>query len=171
MARITEVYMLVNGIQTRFSMDEFLKMRGNDPRIRALKFIPIDHRMYESTPEQFREWRQEYDRKRYLKAAVPKYTEVSYDAFLTKDGTPACECIPDEATNIAEEVTAAEMLKALRSALTILSTEERQLIQAIYFDGMTERVYSEESGIPQKTINDRKQLILRKLTKMLNSKK
>lgn len=46
---------------------------------------------------------------------------------------------------------------------------EQELIQALFFRGLSERKWSEECGIPQKTINDRKQRILAKLKKMLEN--
>lgn len=53
--KITDVYMFNGDKQVRHTMKQFLEMRQNDLPIRALKFIPIDNRMYEATPEQFRE--------------------------------------------------------------------------------------------------------------------
>lgn len=35
------------------------------------------------------------------------------------------------------------------------------LIEALFFEGLSERAYSERSGIPQKTVNDRKNRILK----------
>lgn len=46
MAKVTEVYMFVDGEQKRFSMKKFLIMRNINPSIRKLKFIPVDYRMY-----------------------------------------------------------------------------------------------------------------------------
>ena len=70
-----------------------------------------------------------------------------------------------------DSVVATAMLEALRKALDTLSPGERKLIDALFYSndgaGMTERDYSELSGIPQKTINDRKLKIFAKLKKQL----
>ena len=171
MAKVTEVYMEINSEQTRFTMQEYLAMREKDPHVRTLKFIVIDHRMYEATPEQFKAWKQEQNRRAYLKASAPEYTVVSYAALVNEDGAPACEFIPDETTDVAEEATMGVMIVRLRKALAQLSSEERQLIQATFLDGLTEREYAATSGIPQKTINDRKRRILLILKKIIGSKK
>ena len=76
MAKVTEVYMKIDGEQTRFTMKEYLAMRENDVHVRALRFIPMDHRMYEATPDQFREWQKERsdrrnEKKRQKKAKTP----------------------------------------------------------------------------------------------------
>ena len=61
--------------------------------------------------------------------------------------------------------------QTLRCALHTLSDEEYHLISAIYISGKTEREYSEETGIPQKTINDRKRRILEKIKKFMDFEK
>ena len=77
----------------------------------------------------------------------------------------------DERHSLEDSVFAVIMLEALREALDTLSPAERKLIDALFYSnggaGMTERDYSELSGIPQKTINDRKLRILAKLKKQL----
>lgn len=60
---------------------------------------------------------------------------------------------------------------ALHWIIAQLSESERELIQAIYFDGLTERKYASLTGLPQKTVNNRKLAILRKLKKQLQFKK
>ena len=57
----------------------------------------------------------------------------------------------------------------LHSCLSRLKPEERDLVTAIFFDGKSERALSEETGVPQKTINDRKRRILRTLKKLLEN--
>jgi DNA-directed RNA polymerase specialized sigma subunit, sigma24 homolog len=54
-------------------------------------------------------------------------------------------------------------IERLHFALSKLEQFEFKLINAIYFNGNTEREYAMISGIPQKTINDRKHRILENL--------
>lgn len=66
--------------------------------------------------------------------------------------------------------TVPEKLQAeeLRRILTQLSEADRQLIQAIYFDGLTEQKYADQLGIAQQVINRKKHRILKKLKKLLS---
>ncbi len=64
-------------------------------------------------------------------------------------------------------VVASLEIDALYRCLDVLDVGERALIQALFFDGMTERAYSAETGILQQTIHARKQVILAKLKKFL----
>ena len=147
-------------------MKQFLEMRQNDPPIRALKFIPIDNRMYEATPEQFREWKREQNRRAYIKRHAPAYIEVSYDAHMREDGMPACESIARELEDVAETAATKVMLESLQAALMQLTAEDRQLVHAIYFEGMTEREYAKQAGISQPAIHKRLTKVLAKTKKI-----
>jgi len=61
----------------------------------------------------------------------------------------------------------------LHDALLLLSEDEQALINALFFsnsgDGMTEREYAETSGIPRKTVAYRREKVLGKLKKLLES--
>ena len=68
----------------------------------------------------------------------------------------------------AEDVVLARLeIEVLHSCLDLLGADERELIGALFLDGLTEREYSVRTGIPQKTINDRKRRVLEKLEKFL----
>ncbi len=61
--------------------------------------------------------------------------------------------------------------EALLCALKTLSDDEYRLIFALYIKGKTEREYAKETGIPQKTINDKKHRIIKKLKKIMDFEK
>lgn len=84
--------------------------------------------------------------------------EVSLEKLINeKWDFPALTLSPEDALIQKTEY------ETLYSYLALLNKSEYALIHALYFKNMTEREYSEKSGIPQKTINDRKKRILRKL--------
>lgn len=55
----------------------------------------------------------------------------------------------------------------LRKAYAMLSHLERELIDAVVFRGQSEREYGARTGIPQKTVNNRKRAILKKIKNYL----
>lgn len=77
----------------------------------------------------------------------------------------------DKSMDVADDVERAMMADKLHRCLALLDAAELELIQALYFDGHTERNWSAVTGIPQKTINDNKLRILGKLHKLLESQK
>ena len=71
--------------------------------------------------------------------------------------------------NLADTAGQAEislLLDKKKKALVILPDSDRQLIDALFTQGLSEREWSALSGIPQKTINDRKKRLLLKLRKI-----
>lgn len=73
----------------------------------------------------------------------------------------------DETENIEECVIKKIMCEKLHLCLQALETSERELIQVLFFQELSERQFSEKTGIPQKTINDRRHRIIAKLKKMM----
>jgi DNA-directed RNA polymerase specialized sigma subunit len=80
------------------------------------------------------------------------------------------DAIPDKISpDVDEAVVQKIMLEKLKSSLILLNQAEMELIKALFYDGVSEREWSAVTGIPQKTINDRKQRILNKLKKLLEN--
>lgn len=88
--------------------------------------------------------------------------EVSLDKLMAEDWD-----FPSSAPPPEEVILKQIEIMELRQCLDLLDAEERVLIDALFFEGLTEREYSQRSGIPQKTINDRKNRILKKLFHLL----
>ena len=63
----------------------------------------------------------------------------------------------------------AVMVDRLKAALPLLSDSEQELIQAIFFDGLSEREVGARFGITQSVVNKRKARILRKLRKIIEN--
>ena len=99
-------------------------------------------------------WREEkYD-------AVWDDRQYSLDELFDK----GFEAVSDE--KLVDEIVSDKiLLDELFSALAELTNDERSLIHALFFEEKSERILSTETGIPQKTINNRKRAILKKLRK------
>ncbi len=90
----------------------------------------------------------------------------SYDAFDT-DNMLGAELFPDTTTsNIEDQVISDIMTAKLRRCIALLPEEDRKLIQAIYYDGLSEREVSKREGIPRMTVNYRLKQIVQKLQKL-----
>ena len=67
-----------------------------------------------------------------------------------------------------EELAIANIKKAeLRRSLAMLPQKDQALIEALFYDGLSERQYAEALGISQSAVNKRKHRILRKMRKLL----
>lgn len=97
--------------------------------------------------------------------------EDSYDRLLESKSTG----FATEERSVEETVIETILLQQLRSAIKQLSDRERRLIEELFFshngDGKSEREAAKSLGVPQKTLNDRKLRILKKLRKMIELQK
>lgn len=84
----------------------------------------------------------------------------NFDEFKRKSVNPL-EAI-DEAISEAEKE---ERIARLPEAIESLKPEHRDVIEALFFKGMTQQEYAKESGIPQKTVSNRKIAALKILKK------
>lgn len=67
-----------------------------------------------------------------------------------------------------EDLAIANIRKAeLRQSLAMLPKKDQALIEALFYDGLSEREYAEVLGISQSAVNKRKHRILRKMKKLL----
>lgn len=87
--------------------------------------------------------------------------EDSLDRLLELD-----KQFPDDADLIMQVLQQIEA-EALYRALAILTDDERALIDALFFEGLTEQEYAVQIGLSQKGINKRRTKILAKLKKLI----
>ena len=93
---------------------------------------------------------------------------MSYDA-LDDGETVGVEVVPDLTTPSMEEaMMTREIHEKLHRAVDALPKAERELIQAIYFDGFTEKEYAVSSGLSQQGVSYRLRKILSKLRIFMN---
>lgn len=102
------------------------------------------------------------EREKYLRKLNAKYGLLSIDAFDNEDDN-GTDYIQAETEDVAETVTHLLMLDKLRSAIPLLSENDQELIQALFFKRLTEREYAKECGVSQVAIHKRKNRILAKL--------
>ena len=61
------------------------------------------------------------------------------------------------------------LLRILREELDKMDYLDRNLIESLYFDNLSEREYGDMVGLPQKTVNNRKRAFLRKLKEKMKN--
>ncbi len=87
--------------------------------------------------------------------------------------TPVGDCeeselidvIPDETVSIEDELIHNETIKTLHKALRKLTVEEYELLYCLFLkdEPLTEREYAKIAGLPQQTVNYRKNRVLKKI--------
>lgn len=140
----------------------------HDKNYKDRKFIPLHGMLVEVKPKDYIDFYRNKRRQKYIDERSKENGDISYDA-LTADGLNGNDVIASGEEDIAEAVARKIMVDKLNRCLPLLEKTEQELIRALYFEEMSERQFSVFSGIPQKTINNRKKKILLKLKKLLES--
>ncbi len=74
--------------------------------------------------------------------------------------------IPDRDAVSTEDAAIARILcETLHRCLALLPESDRKLLQAIYFEGLSERELAEQSSVPQSTVHDRRRRAIQRLKK------
>ncbi|MCL2671202.1 MAG: sigma-70 family RNA polymerase sigma factor [Clostridiales bacterium] len=146
--------------------------------------INVNGNLVEVSEEVYRSYYRSKRRDRYYERDIKTETAVRDENGTVSGVRPAKEDsldrlliagadYADESVNVEADAIRTVMAGALHEALELLTEAERELVDALFFSnsgaGMTEREYAALSGIPQKTINDRKTRIIIKLRKLLES--
>ena len=148
--------------------EELLHREEADPSYKARKFLPLHGMLMEVTPEEYQAFYKEQNRQQYINRRSIDRGDISYD-MLTTEQFNGADILVSDGMDIEEQVAYKLLLDKLHSCLALLTEEEQELIYALFFGEKTEREWSAETGIPQKTINDRKRRILSKLKKLLET--
>ena len=163
-----KVYIKESGGYVELSYKDFCCRRESDQTYMDKLFIPIQGCLLEVVREQYTDFYRDKERWRYLQKLDTKNSLFSLDGFVDDEGN-ALDFIADEAVDIAETVVNAVMVDRLKAALPLLSDSEQALIQAIFFDGISEREAGLRLGLTQSVVNKRKAKILAKLKKIIES--
>lgn len=125
--------------------------------------IKVEGKLVEVTPDVYYAYFRMERQERWQEEKQQGHAVMSYDA-LDDGETVGVEVVPDLTTPSMEEaVMTREIHEKLHRALDALPKAERELIQAIYFDGFTEKEYAVSSGLSQQGVSYRLRKILSKL--------
>ena len=163
-----KVYIKESGRYVELSYRDFCCRRQANQSYLDKLFIPIQGCLLEVAREQYTEFYRDKERWRYLQKLDTKNSLLSLDGFMDDEGN-TLDFIADESADVEKAVIHAVMLDRLKTALPLLSDSEQALIQAIFFDGLTEREVGFRLGMTQSVINKRKAKILAKLRKIIEN--
>lgn len=129
--------------------------------------IKVGSRLVEVTPEVYYAYFSMERQERWQDEKKQGHGVVSYDA-LDDGEMVGVEAMPDLSSPSMEELAISRDLSMrLHYAIAVLPKAERELIQAIYFDGTSEREYAQKKGISQMGVNKQRRKILSKLKMFL----
>ncbi len=130
--------------------------------------IKVEGKLIEVTPDVYYAYFRMERQERGQEEKKQRNAVVSYDALDTEE-TTGTAAMPDLIVpNPEQQLITHEIRKALHRAVEALPRAERELIKAIYFEGMTENDYAKASGMSQTGVSYRRRKILSKLKLLLD---
>ena len=163
-----KVFILENGEYIELTNEEFKLRKENDPTCADRHFIPIQGFLTEVRKEDYQDFYRAKEREAYLKKLDAKYGLLSIDAFDTDDDN-GTDYIADDTEDVAETIAHRLLLDKLRSVILMLTEKEQELIQAMFFQGLSESEYANRCGVNHNAIHKRKLRILAKLKLFLEN--
>lgn len=131
-------------------------------------FIPIEGKLIEVEENVYIAYYKMGRRERYLEERDKENGVLSYDA-LDQNGMVGQEAFEDSSVRSLEDIAMAkELSDQLHRCIAMLPRAERELIQAIYFDGLSDRDYSQKINKTQPAVSYRHKKILSKLKSLMN---
>ena len=164
-----KVYIKESGGYAELTYTDFCRRRQADQSYMDKLFIPVQGCLLEVVREQYADFYKDKERWRYLKKLDTKHKLLSLEGFTDSEGN-VIDVVVDEAVDVAETVVHAVMVDRLKAALPLLSGSEQALINAIFFEELSEREVGLRLGITQSVVNKRKAKILAKLRKIMENK-
>ncbi len=164
-----KVYIKENDGYMELSYMDFCHRRQTDQSYMDKLFVPVQGCLLEVVREQYADFYKEKERWRYLKKLDTNHSLLSLEGFTDSEGN-VLDFVVDEAVDIAETVVHAVMVDRTKTAMLLLSDSEQALIQAIFFEKLSEREVGLRLGITQSVVNKRKAKILAKLRKIIENK-
>ena len=112
---------------------------------------------------------QETNRENYLNR-LDKENKLGYFSEFVSDGTDRSmeERLIDKAVDVEKLVAVKMQIEALNKALDKLNPEEREIIQALFFDEIPQRELAKTLNISQGAVFRRKEKTLKKLKVFLD---
>lgn len=112
-------------------------------------------------------WKME-NREKYLRQLDKKHQLLCF-SDLDHDGNFEDNLV-DTSVDVEKLVEAKTRIEALYEALAVLNSEEREIINALYFDEQTTRAVASKRGLHQTTLLRKRNRILKKLREILEEK-
>ena len=161
-----KVYIKENSGYMELSYTDFCHRRQVDQSYMDKLFIPVQGCLLEVVREQYTDFYRDKERWRYLKKLDTSHSLLSLEGFTDSEGN-MIDFIIDETVDVAETVVHAVMVDRLKAALPLLSDSEQTLIQAIFFEELSEREVGLRLGVTQSVVNKRKAKTLAKLRNIM----
>jgi RNA polymerase sigma factor (sigma-70 family) len=170
MTKFKHCFVIENGTYREISYTTLYIGKERNPEYAGRYFLPIHGCLMEVPYEEYKREYQLRRRCKYIQEEAKLNGEVSYHALESEDINGE-EILKDLHTDVESEAIDLMIRRALCQALKELTEAELELIEALYYRGMTERQYAGNKGVMHNAVHKRKMRILAKLKKIIEKNK
>lgn len=163
-----KVFILENGEYIELSNEEFERRKENDPTYAERYFIPVQGFLLEVDRQHYEDFYRTKDKLTYLKRLDIKYGLLSIDAFDSEDDN-GTDYIQAETEDVAETVAHLLLLDKLRLIVSMLPEDEKELIQAHFYENIPQTEIADRLGISQQAVSKRILKICAKIKNLLEN--
>ena len=132
--------------------------------------ITVDGREVEVSADVYRAYAKADRRDRYVEEQYDKGTLVSLE-YLAENNVPldriSAEIVSDAEDEMLRRYDQEQLRAILLPVLNALKEQDRALVQALYFDEISEREYAKRLGIRQSTLQNRRNKVLREIRRTI----
>ena len=132
--------------------DEFHEYMKEERKIRNIYTIKIHGYVLEVDEKYYKEHYQYLNRRRYLLDQSELYKEF-YFSYLDADDMLGEETIEDMTVNVEDTAINHILIEKIKENLPHLEQKEKEIIQKLFYDGISERELAREYGISQSAIH------------------
>ena len=130
--------------------------------VEKVYLINLGHSVMEVDEIAYHDFYKEENREDYRQKLAIRNNVISMESLVSGEFNE-CNLVADEGEPLDEKIMRQIMIEKLPEAIATLTDEEKELVRQLYFENMSERQISSLTGVPQKTINNRRKRILKKL--------
>ena len=132
--------------------------------------ITVDGREVEVSADVYRAYAKADRRDRYVEEQYDKGTLVSLE-YLAENNVPldriSAEIVSDAEEEMLRRYDQEQLRAILLPVLNALNEQDRALVQALYFDDVSERVYAKKLGIRLSALQKRRNKVLREIRRTI----
>lgn len=136
-----KIFILENGQYIEIDYQRFELMMHQQSEKNKRFFIPLHGMLMEVEEQQYCDFYKDRRRQKYLKEESQKNGEISYD-MLTTDEFKGEKILVDSELSVEQLAERNIIRDQLYNSLELLTPDERELIHAMFFEGVTEREYA-----------------------------
>ena len=126
-------------------------------------FINLGYAVMETDEAHYKAYYKDLRREKYLREEMQLAGGIISLNAIDSDELDGVGVVVDTSEPFEDRVLREIKKEKLPEAISILSDEEKVLIRQLYFENLSEREVSALTDVPQKTINNRRKRILKKL--------